>query len=164
MTLLGSQSASARHENEDTEDKRLARVAIICRSGTYDTMVTVLGWAHAICLDDDEGTQADVLFTAWAADFLKKGNIDQDKMTFPIDFEPRREEFLTAVHEQRFTTAYDALRAAHSTGRFRIYACAMAARLFGVTRENLIPEATIMGPVGFLREKAQHADLVMTFG
>ncbi len=146
------------------DEKRLERVAIICRAGTYDTMVTVLGWAHAICMDTEEATTVDVLFTAWAADFLKRGNIDQDNLLFPSDFEPRKEEFLTAVHEQRFTTAYDALQAAKDTGRFNIFACAMAARLFGVTADNIIPEAKIMGPVAFLREKAQFADLVLTFG
>lgn len=146
------------------DEKRLERVAIICRAGTYDTMVTVLGWAHAICMDSEESTVVDVLFTAWAADFLKRGNIDEDRLLFPSDFQPRKDEFLCAVHEQRFTTAYDALRAAKATGRFNIYACAMAARLFDVTADNMIPEATIMGPVAFLREKAQFADLVLTFG
>lgn len=150
--------------DEPDGEKRLQKVAIVCRSGNYDTMVTVLGWAHAICFDAEEGTEVDVLFTAWAADLLKKGKLDQDKAVFPQDFEPRREEFLCAVHAQRFTTAYEALKAAHKTGRFRIYACAMAARLFDVTSENIIPEASIMGPVIFLREKANYADVVLTFG
>ena len=155
----------ATHDAPVAEDeKRLKKVAIICRAGTYDTMVTVLGWAHAICFDSEEGTEVDVLFTAWAADLLKKGKLDQDRAVFPQDFEPRQTEFLDAVHAQRFTTAYDALKAAHKTGRFRIYACAMAARLFNVTSENLIPEASIMGPVIFLREKANYADVVLTFG
>ncbi|CAB1129875.1 putative DsrE/DsrF-like family protein [Candidatus Hydrogenisulfobacillus filiaventi] len=146
----------------EEEPRPLKRVAIICRAGTYDTMVTVLGWAHALCFDAEEGTEVNVLFTAWAAELLKKGHLDQ--AVFPQDCAPRKEQFLQKVHEQRFTTPYDALKAAHATGRFHIYACAMAARLFDVTRDNLIPEAEIIGPVTFVREKANGADVVLTFG
>lgn len=149
-------TASVDHEH------KLETVAIVCRAGTYDVMTTVLGWAHAICMDSEEGTEVHVLFTAWAADLLKQGNLDRS--IFPQDFSPRKEEFLRAVRAQRFESPYHALKMAHATGRFHIYACAMAARLFDVTSENIIPEATIMGPVSFLREFASKADVSLTFG
>jgi len=57
------------------------------------------------------------------------------------------------------TDMYELIKALKGTGCVNMYACSMAAAIFGVDETNLIPEAEgIVGLAWFLNEKADKAD------
>lgn len=54
---------------------------------------------------------------------------------------------------------YEILKALKATGNVNMYVCSMAAQIFGVNKDNMIPEASnIVGAAWFLNEKMVKAD------
>jgi len=58
----------------------------------------------------------------------------------------------------------DLIRALKETGKVNFYACSLAATIFGVNEDNLMPEASgIVGASWFINEKAANADHTQYF-
>ncbi len=54
---------------------------------------------------------------------------------------------------------YEVIQALKATGNVNFYGCSLAASIFGVNDDNLVPEASgIVGASWFLNEKAAKAD------
>lgn len=130
-------------------------LAIVVRQDGYDNLLTPMAFAY---LQGSEGTQVDMLFVNWAvkalteegakAQVIQGAHADQDawvrqqvgKAGLPPDI-------------------YDLIQALKSTDNVNFYACSLAATIFGVSEDNLIPEASgIVGASWFLNEKAAKAD------
>ncbi len=130
-------------------------LAIVVRQDGYDNLLTPLAFGY---LQGAEGTQVDMLFVNWAVKALTeegaKGQVIQgahadqdawvrtqvDKAGLPSDI-------------------YELIKALKSTGNVNFYACSLAANIFGVNEDNMIPEASgIVGASWFLNEKAAKAD------
>jgi peroxiredoxin family protein len=56
------------------------------------------------------------------------------------------------------------LEVVKSAGDVKIYICTLAASIWGVTRENMIPEVDdIIGSPNFLLQEAKDAEQILTF-
>lgn len=130
-------------------------MAIIVRDDSYDKILTPLSFAY---LQAAEGTQVDMLFVNWAVRALTEAGARALK----VDGQHADQD---AWVRQQVAKAglppdiYDIIKAMKSTGNVKLYACSLAASIFDVSKENLIPEAEdIVGASWFLNEKAAKAE------
>ena len=130
-------------------------LAIVVREDGYDKLLTPLAFAY---LQGAEGTQVDMLFVNWAV----KALTEEGAKSQVIQGEHADQDSL--VREQVAKAGlppdlYDVIQALKSTGNVNFYACSLAASIFGVNEDNLVPEASgIVGASWFLNEKAAKAD------
>ncbi len=130
-------------------------MAIVIRDDSYDKILTPLAFAY---LQAAEGTSVDILFVNWAVRALT----EEGAAEMHIQGEHAKDEPM--VREQVAKAGLppeimDILKALKATGSVNFYACSLAASIFGVTEDNLIPEAEgIIGASWFLNEKASKAD------
>ena len=130
-------------------------LAIVVRDDGYDKLLTPLAFAY---LQGAEGTQVDMLFVNWAVLALTEAGARQQC----IQGEHAGRD---AWVRERVTKAglpediYDVIKALKATGNVNFYACSLAAGIFGVDQDNLIPEASgIVGASWFLNDKAAQAE------
>lgn len=122
-------------------------MAIVVRDDAYDKILTPLAFAY---LAAAEGTQVDMLFVNWAVRALTADGAHREQDAWV------RAQVATAGLPPDI---YDILKALKDTGNVELYACSLAAAIFGVDDSNLIPEASgITGAYWFLNEKAAKAD------
>jgi len=135
-------------------------MAIIIRDDSYDKILTPLGFAY---LQGAEGCQVDILFVSWAVRALtEEGASEISIREGHCEQEPwMRKQVANAGFPENIR---DLITAVHSTGSVNLYACSMAAKIFGVDDSNMIPESSgIVGSSWFLNEKAVPADYSQTF-
>lgn len=130
-------------------------LAIVVRDDSYDKILTPLAFAY---LTAAEGTKVDMLFVNWAVKALTADGAASLK----IDGRHGADEANVRAGVAKAglpTEVYDILKALKSTGCVNLYACSLAASIFGVDDTNLIPESEgIVGASWFLNEKAAKAD------
>ena len=130
-------------------------MTIVIRDDAYDKILTPLAFAY---LAAAEGTRVDILFVNWAVRALTEEgaralrvegrHADQDAWV--------RERVAAAGLPNDINALLKALK---GTGNVNFYACSLAANIFNVTEQSLIPEASgIVGAAWFLNEKAAKAD------
>ena len=134
----------------------MEKMAMVIRDDSYDKLLTPLVFAYLAAGADE--TQVDMLFVNWAAKALTAEgakalvvdgrHADQDGWL--------REQVAKAGLPNDI---YEILKALKETGRVNMYVCSMAAQIFGVNEDNMIPEASdIVGANWFLNEKMAKAD------
>jgi len=130
-------------------------MAIVVRDDGYDKLLTPLAFAY---FASAEGVQVDMLFVNWAvlaltedgARALKVDGVHADKDAWV------RARVAAAGLPNDIN---ELLKALKQTGNVNFYACSLAANIFGVDKENIIPEATdIVGAAWFVNDKAAKAD------
>ena len=133
----------------------MKNMAIVIRDDEYDKILTPLAFAY---LAAAEGTEVDILFVNWAvqaltekgAQEMKVGASHRDKDAWV------RERVANAGLPNDINTL---LMALVETGNVRLYACSLAANIFGVDENNLIPQAEgIVGASWFLNDRVIPAD------
>lgn len=130
-------------------------MAIVVRDDAYDKILTPLAFAY---LQAAEGTKVDMLFVNWAVKALTEAGARSLKV------DGRHADEDEWVRQQVANAGlpadiYEIIRALKSTGNVNFYACSLAASIFGVDDETLIPEAEgIVGASWFLNEKAAKAE------
>lgn len=130
-------------------------MAIIVRDSAYDKILTPLAFAY---LEAAEGVQVDMLFVNWAVRAMKVGGAAE----FKVD--PAYSDQDAWVRTQVEKTGlpsdlYTLLQAIKGMENVNFYACSLAASVFDVSEESLIPECSgIIGASWFLHEKAAKAD------
>jgi peroxiredoxin family protein len=127
---------------------------VVCDDG-YDRLYTPLNFA---LLAAKQGAQVDILFTLWAVRVLTEQGASavcmhrhdaSDEATFG---EALRRDGVPAE-------IVTLIRAVKQTGNVHLYGCQLAARTFGVSQTQLLPEADgIVNAMWFLNEKALAAD------
>ncbi len=130
-------------------------MAIVLRDDSYDKILTPLSFAY---LQAAEGTQVDMLFVNWAVRALT----EEGARALKVDGQHADQD---GWLRQQVAKAglppdiYDIIKAIKNTGHVKLYACSLAATIFDVNKDNLIPEAEdIVGASWFLHEKAAQAD------
>ncbi|MHB8293162.1 MAG: DsrE family protein [Acidimicrobiales bacterium] len=138
----------------------MTKLAIIVREGAYDRILTPLAFAY---LSAAAGAHVDMLFVNWAVQAVMR----EESSRLPMSAE--HADQLDYVRAQVAGAGLppdvpDIIRALKATGMVNLYVCSLAAKIFGATPENLMPEVDdIVGATWFLTDKAQGADLMQSF-
>lgn len=131
------------------------KMAIVVRDDSYDKMLTPLAFAY---LTASEGVQVDMLFVNWAVRALTEEGARK------IQVDGRHAEDDAWVRERVAAAGLpndinELLKALKETESVNFYACSLAANVFGVEEQDLIPEASgIVGAAWFINDKAAQAD------
>jgi peroxiredoxin family protein len=132
------------------------KLAIIVHSGTLDKLYCafILG-STATSMD----IEAHLYFTFWGLTMLKKGALE--KAGLPATYKHMEEQLKKKLGEMNYPTPYDLLKRMKASGLLKIYACSPTMEMFGVKKEDLIPEVDqIAGAVAFL-DIASDADTTL---
>jgi len=132
------------------------KLAIIVHSGTLDRIYCafILG-STATAMD----MEAHLYFTFWGLNMLVKGGLE--KAGLPATYKHMEEQLKKKLGEMKYPTPYDLLKRMKASGLLKIYACSPTMEMFGVKREDLIPEVDeIAGAAAFL-DLASDADITI---
>lgn len=130
-------------------------LAIVVRDDAYDKILTPLAFAY---MQASEDTTVDMLFVNWAV----KALTENGAYALKVDGQHASQD--TWVRQQVAKAGlppdiYDIIKALKATGHVSLYACSLAASIFGVSADTLVPEADgIVGASWFLNEKAAKAE------
>jgi peroxiredoxin family protein len=130
------------------------KIAIIVHSGTIDQLLCafILG-STAVSMD----WEVHLYFTFWGLMMLKKG--EMDKAGLSATYKHMEEQMKTKMKEMNYPTPYDMLKRMKDSGKLTLYACTPTMQMFGITRDDLIPEVdTLAGAATFL-DVAADADI-----
>lgn len=130
-------------------------MAIVVRDDSYDKILTPFAFAY---LQASEGTDVDMLFVNWAVRALTEEGAKAIRIQgdHAGDDEWVRQQVAKAGLP---TEIPDLIKALKETGKVNFYACSLAASIFEVNEDNLMPEASgIVGASWFVNEKAANAD------
>ncbi len=133
----------------------MTKMAIVIRDDGYDRLLTPLTFA---AVQAGHGVQVDVLFVLWAARVLTPEGVRQVKIDGRHAAEEAwlREQLAEAGDPAEI---HDFLKLLKRTGKVKLYVCRLAAATFGVTKDNLLPEADgIVDSAWFLNEIVQNVD------
>jgi peroxiredoxin family protein len=137
----------------DNEKKKLA---IIAHGGTIDRLYPVFILASAAAAMDME---THIYFTFWGLTMLRKGAME--KAGLPAMYKHLEEQLKKKLGEMKYPTPYEMLKRLKATGMLKIYACSPTMEMFGVKKEDLIPEVDeIAGAAAFL-DLASTADVTL---
>ncbi len=135
-------------------------MAIVVRDVSYDKLLTPFAFAY---LQAAEGCEVDMLFVNWAVRALTEEGARDIRIRGAHEDEDAwvREQVARAGLPADLRELEKALKA---TGKVSFYACSLAASIFGVDEQNLVPEASgIVGASWFINEKAARADHTQYF-
>jgi len=132
------------------------RLAIIAHGGTIDRIYPVFILASAAAAMDME---THVYFTFWGLNMLKKGAME--KAELPATYKHMEGQLKKKLGEMKYPTPYEMLKRLKATGMLKIYACSPTMEMFGIKKEDLIPEVDeIAGAASFL-DVASTADVTL---
>jgi len=136
-------------------------LAMVVRQDAYDLVLTPLAFAY---LGAEVYDEVNILFVNWAVRLLSKQGVEAlkpsaDHAGTPLDM---IEEKVTAAGLP--ADIHDIFKKLKETGKVHLYGCSLAAKIFGVSESDLIPEADgIVGATWFLTEKAEPASVFMQY-
>ncbi|MBS7619024.1 DsrE/DsrF/DrsH-like family protein [Candidatus Bathyarchaeota archaeon] len=122
------------------------KMALIVYSGTIDKLLSVLILSSAAISMDFE---VHMYFTFWGLTLLKKG--EMDKSGLPSDYKHLENQLKEKLKQMKYPAPYEMLRRLKESGKLKIYACTPTMEMFGITKNDLIPEVdTFAGAATFL--------------
>jgi len=132
------------------------KLALIVFSGTLDRLLCafILG-STAVSMD----MEAHLYFTFWGLSALVKGNME--KAGLPNEYKQMEEPMRKKLKEMKYPTPYEMLKRMKQSGLLTIYACSPSMEMFGIKKEDFIPEVDkIAGAATFL-DAASDADITL---
>jgi len=127
-------------------EKERKKLAIIAHGGTVDRLYPVFILASAAAAMDME---THIYFTFWGLQMLFKGAME--KAGLPATYRHLEEPLKKKLDEMGYPTPYEMLKRLKATGLLKIYACSPTMEMFGIKKEDLIPEVDqIAGAATFL--------------
>ena len=122
------------------------KLAIIVQGGTLDKLYSAFILAStAVAMD----MEAHVYFTFWGLNALVKGAME--KAGLPATYKHLEEQMRNNLEEMKYPTPYEMLKRLKQSNLFKMYACSPTMGMFGIKKEDLIPEVdTIAGAATFL--------------
>lgn len=130
------------------------KLAIVVQSGTLDKLYCAFILAStAVAME----MEAHLYFTFWGLNVLVKGAME--KIGLPATYKHLEETMKKNLKKMNYPTPYEMLKRLRQTEMLKIYACSPSMKMFGIKREDLIPEVDeIAGAATFL-EVASEADI-----
>ena len=133
--------------------------AFIVKDGHFESLLYALNFASIAAVSKK---RVRMLFVGWAASKLIKGNLE--KIDLPSSLDEQKNAFIEQVKKHKSGDLQELLRLVKSAGDVKIFVCTLAASIWGVTRENMLPEVDdIIGSPNFLLQEALDAAQVWTF-
>lgn len=132
------------------------KLAIVVQGGTLDKLYCAFILSStAVAMD----MEAHLYFTFWGLNMLVKGAME--KAGLPATYKHLEEQMKKNLKRMKYPSPYEMLKRLKQSGLLRIYACSPSMEMFGVKREELIPEVDeIAGAATFL-EVAAKADITL---
>jgi peroxiredoxin family protein len=132
------------------------KIAIIVHSGTIDKLYCafILG-STATSMD----METHLYFTFWGLSMLVKGAME--KAGLPATYKPMEEQLKKKLKEMKYPTPYELLKRMKSSGLLKIYACSPSMEMFGIKREDLIPEVDEIAGASTFLNVASGADITL---
>ena len=137
-------------------EKKARRLAIVVQGGTIDKLYCAFILAStAVAMD----MEAHLYFTFWGLQMLVKGAME--KAGLPATYRHLEEKMRKNLEKMKYPTPYEMLKRLKQSTLFKMYACSPSMGMFGIEREDLIPEVEeIVGAATFL-EIAANADVTL---
>ena len=132
------------------------KLALIVHSGTLDKLLCafILG-STAVAMD----FEAHLYFTFWGLMMLKKG--EMERAGLPATYKHMETQLREKLKEMNYPTPYEMLKRMKASGKLKLYACTPTMEMFGITKDDLIPEVdTLAGAATFL-DIAADADITL---
>jgi len=132
------------------------KLAIAVQGGTIDKLYSAFILAStAVAMD----MEAHMYFTFWGLQMLVKGAME--KASLPTTYMHMEEMMRKNLEKMNYPTPYEMLKRLKQSNLFKIYACSPTMEMFGIKREDFIPEVEeIVGAATFL-EIAAKADITL---
>lgn len=130
------------------------KMALVVQGGTLDKLYCAFIMAStAVSID----MEAHLYFTFWGLNMLVKGAME--KAGLPKTYEHLEEQMRKNLEKMKYPTPYEMLKRLKQSDLFKMYACSPTMAMFGIQRDDLIPEVEeIVGAATFL-EIAATADI-----
>jgi peroxiredoxin family protein len=132
------------------------KLAIIVQGGTLDKLYCAFILSStAVAMD----MEAHLYFTFWGLSMLVKGAME--KAGLPATYKHLEEQMKKNLARMKYPTPYEMLQRLKQSGMLKIYACSPTMEMFGIKREDLVPEVDeIAGAAAFLEISAD-ADVTL---
>ena len=136
--------------------KKGKRLAIVVQGGTVDKIYCAFILAStAVAMD----MEAHLYFTFFGLQMLVKGAME--KAGLPATYKHMERKMRENLERMKYPTPYEMLKRLKQSKLFKIYACSPSMGMFGIKKEDLIPEVEeIVGAATFL-EIAAEADVTL---
>jgi len=122
------------------------KLALVVESGTIDKLYCAFILASTSVA---MGWEAHLYFTFWGLQSLVKGAME--KATLPGDYKQLEETMRKNLERMKYPSPYEMLKRLKQSGLCKIYACTPTMEMFGVKKEDLVPEIDKMvGAATFL--------------
>jgi peroxiredoxin family protein len=132
------------------------KLAIIVESGTLDRLYCAFILAStAVAMD----MEAHLYFTFFGLNMLRKGAMKKTGLS--TTYKHLEKDLKKKLVAMKYPTPYEMLKRLKASGLMKIYACSPTMEMFGIKKEDLIPEVDeITGAATFL-EVASKADITL---
>jgi peroxiredoxin family protein len=140
-------------------DKKMSqtkKLALVVQSGTIDKLYCAFILASTSVA---MGWEAHLYFTFWGLQSLAKGAMD--KAMLPGDYKHLEEMMRKNLERMKYPSPYDMLKRLKKSGLCTIYACTPTMEMFGIKREDLVPEVDSMVGAATFLDIAAGADVSM---
>ena len=133
--------------------------AFIVKDGHFESLLYALNFASIAAVSKK---RVRIIFVGWAASKLIKENLE--KIDLPSSLNEQKSSFISQLKKHKFHNLEELLKLAKSAGDVKIFVCTLTASIWGITRENMLPEVDdIIGSPNFLLQEAKDAKQVWTF-
>ena len=133
--------------------------ALIIKDGYFESLLYAFNFAGIAAVSNKK---VRIFFMGWAASKLIKGNMED--IDIPSSIQDQKSEFVEQLKKHKCHNLRELLQIVKSAGDVKIYICTLAASIWGVNRENMIPEVDdIIGSPNFFLQEAKDAEQILTF-
>jgi len=138
-------------EKQAVQTKQLA---LVVQSGTVDKLYCAFILAStAVAM----GWKAHLYFTFWGLQSLVKGAME--KAPLPGDYKHLEEAMQKNLARMKYPTPYEMFKRMKQSGQCKIYACTPTMEMFGIKKEDLIPEIDELAGAATFLTIAADADI-----
>jgi peroxiredoxin family protein len=141
-------------ESDSVSEKK--KLALIVEGGTLDKLYCafILG-STATSMN----WEAHLYFTFFGLQAIVKGAME--KAVLPSDYSKMEKQMRESLKAMKYPSPYDMLKRMKSSGLLKIYACTPTMQMFGIKREDLIPEVDEMVGASTFLTIAAEADVTL---